>query len=129
MRIDGATLAILRDSLSLLDARAAERFAGEHEPLDAKAGHIPGACNLAWRGNLDALGRMRAADELRARFAPLFKRHAPHELVAYCGSGVTACHNLLAMHCAGLFGAKLYVGSWSGWSADPSRPIATGSQS
>jgi thiosulfate/3-mercaptopyruvate sulfurtransferase len=110
----------------LIDARAPERFRGEVEPLDAQAGHIPGALNRCYRDNLRADGRFKPAEALRAEFTPLLGAAAPGEVVHQCGSGVTACHNLLAMEHAGLAGSLLYPGSWSEWSSDPSRPIATG---
>jgi len=109
----------------LVDARAAERFRGEVEPLDAVAGHVPGAVNRPYQANLEA-GRFKPAAQLRAEFGALLGARAGHELVAMCGSGVTACHHLLAMEHAGLPGAGLYTGSWSGWIADPARPVATG---
>ena len=110
----------------LLDARAAERFRGEVEPLDARAGHIPGARNRFFKDNLDASGRFKPAATLRAEFAPLVGASNATEVVHQCGSGVTACHNLLAMEVAGLGGSALYAGSWSEWSSDPGRPVATG---
>lgn len=109
----------------LLDARAPERFRGEVEPLDPVAGHIPGARNRPFQANL-AGGLFRPAAELRAGFGALLGGRAPGEVVLSCGSGVTACHNLLAMEHAGLAGAKVYAPSWSGWVSDPSRPVATG---
>lgn len=110
----------------LLDARAGERFRGEVEPLDAVAGHIPGALNRDYRQNLDEQQYFRPAAELRAAFAHLLGARSPAVMVNSCGSGVTACHNLLAMEIAGLPGARLYAGSWSEWCADSSRPVATG---
>ena len=109
----------------LLDARAAERFRGEVEPIDPAAGHVPGAVNLPYASNL-AAGRFRPAAELRSQFESLLDGRPPSDVVAMCGSGVTACHHLLAMVHAGLPGARLFTGSWSGWIEDPSRPIATG---
>ena len=110
----------------LLDARAPERFRGEVEPLDAQAGHIPGARNRFFKDNLDADGCFKPAATLRAGFAPLLGAASAAEVVHQCGSGVTACHNLLAMEVAGFSGSALYVGSWSEWSSDPSRPLAKG---
>jgi len=110
----------------LVDARAGERFRGEVEPLDRQAGHIPGASNRFFKTNLDGNGRFRAPAALRAEFELLLGAHAPGQTVHQCGSGVTACHNLLAMHHAGLRGSRLYVGSWSEWSADPHLPLAKG---
>jgi thiosulfate/3-mercaptopyruvate sulfurtransferase len=108
----------------VVDARAAERFRGEVEPLDPVAGHIPGALNRFFKSNLLPDGRFKPAATLRAEFDAL---HAvPAEVVHQCGSGVTACHNLLAMEHAGLAGSALYPGSWSEWCADPSRPVGRG---
>lgn len=112
--------------LRLIDARAGERFRGEVEPLDTKAGHIPGASNRAFAGNLNPQGRFKPAAELHAAFEPLIAPYAATDVVHQCGSGVTACHNLLAMAHAGLGLGVLYPGSWSEWSSDPARPIATG---
>ena len=126
MRIDLDALASLRHDRLLIDARAVERFRGEKEPLDPVAGHIPGAKNLPCSSNLTAEGRFVPADELRARFDAVFGDRDTTEVVSYCGSGVTACHNLLAMEVAGIRGARLYPGSWSEWCADESRPIETG---
>jgi len=110
--------------VTLLDARAGERYRGEVEPLDARAGHIPGARSRFFKDNLDAQGRFKPAAELRAAFAAFGA--APAQVVHQCGSGVTACHNLLAMEAAGLPGSVLYPGSWSEWSSDPARPVAVG---
>ncbi|HEY4530479.1 MAG TPA: sulfurtransferase [Luteimonas sp.] len=109
----------------LLDARAGERYRGEVEPIDTRAGHVPGAVSRPYTANLDS-GRFRSRQELAAGFSALLPpRHGPG-VVAMCGSGVTACHHLLAMAHAGLDDAGLYTGSWSGWIEDPSRPVATG---
>jgi len=110
--------------VTLLDARAGERYRGEVEPLDARAGHIPGARSRFFKDNLDPQGRFRPAAELRAAFESFGA--APAQVVHQCGSGVTACHNLLAMEVAGLPGSVLYPGSWSEWSSDPARPVAIG---
>ena len=123
---DADTLAREVGRTRLIDARAGERFRGEVEPLDAAAGHIPGAMNRFFKNNLDASGRFRPAAELRAGFEALLGGAAPASVVHSCGSGVTACHNLLAMTHAGLPGSVLYPGSWSEWSADPRRAIARG---
>jgi thiosulfate/3-mercaptopyruvate sulfurtransferase len=112
----------------LIDARAPERFRGEVEPLDRVAGHIPGARNRPYQANLSE-GRFRPAEQLRGEFEALLGGRAPSEVVLNCGSGVTACQNLLAMEHAGLHGARVYAGSWSGWISDPSRPIETGESS
>ncbi len=119
-------LAVQLGRIRLVDARAGERFRGEVEPLDATAGHIPGALNRFFKDNLGADGRFKSAAELRADFAPLLGAEAAPRIVHQCGSGVTACHNLLAMEHAGLAGSVLYAGSWSEWSSQPSRPVARG---
>ncbi|MFT3954925.1 MAG: sulfurtransferase [Piscinibacter sp.] len=122
----GDALAAQLGRMRLLDARAGERFRGEVEPLDKAAGHIPGALNRFFKDNLDVGGRFKPAGQLRSEFEALIGRDAAAQTVHQCGSGVTACHNLLAMEHAGLTGSRLYPGSWSEWSADPSRPIARG---
>jgi thiosulfate/3-mercaptopyruvate sulfurtransferase len=109
----------------LLDARAPERFRGDVEPLDRVAGHIPGAVNRPYAQNMSG-GRYLSPDVLRREFSALLAGHSPSDVLLNCGSGVTACHNLLAMEHAGLHGARIYAGSWSGWISDPARPIATG---
>jgi thiosulfate/3-mercaptopyruvate sulfurtransferase len=111
----------------LLDARAEERFSGEVEPLDKVAGHVPGALNLPWEDNLDFSGDYQSVDDLREMYAEKLNGVAPDHVVHMCGSGVTACHNVLAMEHAGLKGSRLYAGSWSEWITDPKRPVATGS--
>lgn len=123
-QIDAATLLARLGRVRLIDARAAERFRGEVEPLDKAAGHIPGASNRFFKDNLGPDGRFKPAAQLRAEFAPLLAPFAAGEVVHQCGSGVTACHNLLAMAHAGLGDGVLYPGSWSEWSSDPARPIA-----
>lgn len=115
-------------SVLLVDSRAAERYRGETEPLDPVAGHVPGAVNRPFPGNLDADGRFRDADALRPELEALLQGRPADEAVFMCGSGVTACHNLLAMEHAGLTGARLYVPSWSGWCSDPARPVAKGNE-
>lgn len=107
----------------LLDARASPRFRGEVEPIDAVAGHVPGAINRPLGLNLQQ-GRFRAPGELRAELQTLLGDYSADQVVLMCGSGVTACHLLLAMEVAGLSGARVYAGSWSGWSEDASRPVA-----
>ncbi len=101
----------------VIDARAPERYAGQIEPLDPIAGHIPGALNLYWKAQLDPGGRFIESSELRDRFQSLLGEVPPERVICYCGSGVTACHLLLAMEACGLAGARLYVGSWSEWCA------------
>jgi thiosulfate/3-mercaptopyruvate sulfurtransferase len=110
----------------LLDARAPERFAGTVEPIDAVAGHIPGAVNHPFSANLEADGRFLPRDELERRWRARLGSETPKNLVAMCGSGVTACHNLLSLELAGRPGGKLYAGSWSEWIRDPRRPVARG---
>ena len=110
----------------VVDARAADRFRGENETIDPVGGHIPGARNRFFRQNLDDQGRFKAAAALRAEYEALMAGRPATEVVAQCGSGVTACHNLLAMEVAGLPGASLYPGSWSEWSSRPDAPMATG---
>lgn len=111
----------------LVDARAADRFRGENETLDPVGGHIPGALNRPFRDNLQADGRFKSPEVLKQEFMKLLAGRLSQEVVHQCGSGVTACHNLLAMEWAGLPGGRLYPGSWSAWCADPLRPVATGS--
>lgn len=110
----------------IVDARAADRFRGENETLDPVAGHIPGAINRVFRANLGADRRFKPAATLRREFTALLDGRAPGALIAQCGSGVTACHTLLALEHAGLPGAALYPGSWSEWCSRPGSPIATG---
>ena len=106
----------------LLDARAAARYRGEQEPIDPVAGHIPGAKNRFNMDNVLPDGTFKDAASLRKEFLSVLKNQKPEDVVHYCGSGVSACHNLLALEIAGLPGGKLYPGSWSEWIADPSRP-------
>ena len=112
--------------LTLLDARGLPRFRGEVEPIDPVAGHIPGAQCAAFTDNLDSDGRFLPAQQLKQRFAEKLAGRSPEHLVAYCGSGVTACHNLFALCLAGYPLARLYAGSWSEWITDAQRPVATG---
>jgi thiosulfate/3-mercaptopyruvate sulfurtransferase len=107
----------------VVDARSPERFRGEGETMDKVGGHIPGAKNRFFKDNLQADGRFKSADQLRAEWSAFIQD--PQQAVMQCGSGVTACHNLLALEIAGLSGAALYPGSWSEWSADPARPMVT----
>jgi thiosulfate/3-mercaptopyruvate sulfurtransferase len=110
--------------LAVVDARAPDRFRGENETIDPVGGHIPGARNRFFKDNLTAEGRFKDAAQLKAELARVVGE--PSKAVMQCGSGVTACHNLLALEVAGMRGAALYPGSWSEWCADPARPVATG---
>jgi thiosulfate/3-mercaptopyruvate sulfurtransferase len=116
----------LRPGNLLLDARSAERFAGRNETLDPVAGHVPGARNVPFAGNLGTDGRFLPAAELRRRWSTVLGSLPPDAVISMCGSGVTACHNLLALEHAGLPGGRLYAGSWSEWIRDAHRPIAVG---
>jgi len=121
----GQVRAHLAGAGMLVDARGRERFRGDVEPIDRVAGHVPGAVNRPYADNL-ADGRFKPRERLAREFDALLDGRAPEDVVVMCGSGVTACHHLLAMEHAGLPGAKLFTGSWSGWIEDPSRPVATG---
>jgi thiosulfate/3-mercaptopyruvate sulfurtransferase len=127
LRVDAQRVlaAIGSSSMQVVDARTPERFAGRNETLDPVGGHIPGAINRLFMLNLEADGRFKPADTLRAEFRALLGSRPAAEVVHQCGSGVTACHNLLAMEVAGLAGSRLYPGSWSEWCADPARPVET----
>lgn len=125
MVADAAGAATAATAGRLVDARAPERFRGDVEPIDRVGGHIPGAVNRFFQGNL-ADGRFLSSDALRQSLDASLAGVRASDVVCYCGSGVTACHNLLAMEHAGIRGARLYPGSWSEWSADPKRPIARG---
>jgi thiosulfate/3-mercaptopyruvate sulfurtransferase len=114
------------ERLQVLDARASERFSGTVEPLDKKAGHIPGSINRPFQMNLDESSCFKDPDELRKEFETLLAGRKPSQVAHSCGSGVTACHNHFAMELAGLSPSKLYPGSWSEWITDPARPIETG---
>jgi thiosulfate/3-mercaptopyruvate sulfurtransferase len=124
--VSGAQVArgLERGDIVLVDARAADRFAGRNETLDPVAGHIPGARNHPFGANVDSEGRFLAREELANRWQQTLSGADPSSVVSMCGSGVTACHNLLAMERAGLSGARLYAGSWSEWIRDPARPVA-----
>lgn len=124
--IDADALQARLGRVQLIDARGGDRFRGEVEPLDRAAGHIPGARNRPFRDNLEADGRFKSVAALHAEWTPLLAGRGASELVQQCGSGVTACHNLLALAHAGLGDSVLYPGSWSEWSADPARPQAQG---
>ena len=117
---------LAQKAICLIDARTPERYRGEQEPIDPVAGHIPGALNRAFQLNLDSNGLFLSAEQLRDQFKRLIGTTAPEQVVHYCGSGVTACHNLLAMEYAGLTGSKLYAGSWSEWIRNKNRTVAKG---
>lgn len=110
----------------IIDARSPDRFRGENETIDPVGGHIPGAVNRFFKDNLGPEGRFKSPEQLRAEFAALLDGRDPSLVVHQCGSGVTACHNVLAMEIAGLPGTRLYPGSWSEWCACDTRPVATG---
>jgi len=116
----------LNDSVRLLDARAGARYRGEMEPIDPVAGHIPGATCAPFEDNTGPDGLMKSQEDLRDRFKGIFGQGEHDEVICYCGSGVSACHNLLALQHAGLGGAKLYTGSWSEWITDSGRPVGRG---
>ncbi|HCA27798.1 MAG TPA: sulfurtransferase [Betaproteobacteria bacterium] len=110
----------------IVDARPEERFTGDYEPLDKIAGHIPGSVNWPFEENLDLGGAYLPAEELRENYLKLLHDVPPEQVIHSCGSGVTACHNVLAMEIAGLSGSQLYAGSWSEWITDPAHPVETG---
>lgn len=116
---------LARETIKLIDARTSERYSGKQEPIDAVAGHIPGALNRPFQSNLNSDGLFLNSRMLRQQFLQLLYDTRPENTVHMCGSGVTACHNLLAMEIAGLAGSKLYAGSWSEWIKDSNRPVAT----
>jgi thiosulfate/3-mercaptopyruvate sulfurtransferase len=122
---DDAAAAALDPAGAVFDARAAERYAGEAEPVDPRAGHIPGARNAPWTAALDETGRFRDPADLRTHFGALGAGDAS-SIICYCGSGVSACADVLALERAGFGPARLFVGSWSAWSSDPDRPVETG---
>jgi thiosulfate/3-mercaptopyruvate sulfurtransferase len=128
MHVDAATLqaTLVGGDVVVLDARTAERFRGEVEPIDPVAGRIPGSRNRFCGLNLAAGGRFKPADALRKEFTGLLAGRSPASIVHSCGSGVAACHNQLAMEVAGLAGSRIYPGSWSEWIADPARPREKG---
>ena len=130
MIVDAATVESLRTKPEwrLIDARAPERYRGEVEPIDRVGGHIPGAKNRFFKANLNEAGTFRSSDELRKQLSDVAGSVSPDHIVNSCGSGVTACHNVLALEHAGMRGAKLYPGSWSEWSSDPSRPVGRGEE-
>lgn len=110
--------------MCLVDARSPDRYSGENETIDPVAGHIPGAVNRFFHDNLQADGRCKPAADLRAEWLAVLAGTSPEQVIHQCGSGVSACHNMLAMEIAGLPGSRLYAGSWSEWCADPGRPVA-----
>ena len=126
--VDAATVlrATQAGDALIIDARPERRFTGEFEPLDPVAGHIPGSINWSFEENLDIDGTFLPPEALRENYQALLKGKAPWQVIHSCGSGVTACHNVLAMEIAGLPGSRLYPGSWSEWIRDPSRPVALG---
>jgi thiosulfate/3-mercaptopyruvate sulfurtransferase len=121
-------LQAMQQDVLVLDARNAPRYRGETEPIDPVAGHIPGARSRPFSDNLTADGRFKPAPQLRTEFQMLLGPHEPGDVVHMCGSGVTACHNLLAMEHAQLRGSRVYAPSWSGWISDPKRPVARGAE-
>ncbi len=126
--VDEVAATVASGQANLFDARAENRYRGETNPLDPVAGHIPGAKSAFYAHNLGADGKFLSPEALRARYAELLGGAEPSECIFYCGSGVSVHHNLLALEVAGLRGARAYIGSWSDWINDPSRPIATGDQ-
>jgi thiosulfate/3-mercaptopyruvate sulfurtransferase len=123
--VDEAVTRLGDPDVLFVDARSPERFEGKPDPLDNVPGHIPGARNRFYKDNLAEDGTLRDADALRADFARVLGDRSADRVVMYCGSGITACQNLLAMEHAGLHGMKLFAGSWSEWEADPARPVET----
>ena len=115
-----------KSSTLVFDARSADRYRGENETLDPVGGHIPGAVNRFFKLNLADDGRFKPQATLKKEFSAMLNGHKPEAIIHQCGSGVTACHNLLAMEVAGLSGSRLYPGSWSEWISDRKRPVATG---
>ena len=126
LTVDDVLSKIGDGSTRLIDARSPDRFEGRNEPIDRVPGHIPGAVNHYYKRNMSADGTMLPSNALRDQFAATFGTHPPEQTVMYCGSGVSACQNLLALEHAGIAGVKLFVGSWSEWSSDPARPVQTG---
>jgi thiosulfate/3-mercaptopyruvate sulfurtransferase len=126
--VDKVAKSIGDPGVLFVDARSPERFEGQPDPLDDVSGHIPGARNRFYKSNVAEDGTMRPADAIRADFMRILDDHSADQVVMYCGSGITACQNLLAMEHAGLHGAKLFAGSWSEWESDPKRPVETRSK-
>ena len=126
VHVDDVLRASITGDALIIDARPERRFSGEFEPLDPVAGHIPGSINWSFEENLDIDGTFLPPEALRENYQALLQGRAPWQVIHSCGSGVTACHNLLAMEVAGLPGSRLYPGSWSEWIRDSARPVATG---
>lgn len=124
--IDTVSRELEAGKMTLIDARAADRFTAKDQQTDPVPGHIPGAKNLPFGGNLTGDGLMKSSTEIRQRFDAIIKENPDREVVNMCGSGVTACHNLLAQAIAGMPPMKIFIGSWSQWIRDPKRPVATG---
>ncbi len=116
---------LAQKEICLIDARMPERYNGQYEPIDPVAGHIPNALNRPFQLNLDSAGLFQSPEKLHAQFSRLIANKTPEKIVHMCGSGVTACVNLLAMEIAGLHGSKLYSGSWSEWITNKNRAVAT----
>ncbi|MHB1689416.1 MAG: sulfurtransferase [Thiomonas sp.] len=128
VRVDDIVANLQHRQRLLVDARSLQRYGGDGETLDPKAGHIPGAVCRFFRDNLGDDGRFKPAQDLRTEWLALLGKRKPHEIVNQCGSGVSACHNILALEHAGLGGSALYPGSWSEWCADPDRPMVRGTE-
>ena len=126
LTVDDVAAKVADGSALLIDARSPDRFEGRTEPIDRVPGHIPGAVNHYYKQNMMPNGEMLSPETLRQQFAGLLGERPAHEAVMYCGSGVSACQNLLALEHAGLTGVRLFVGSWSEWSSDPKRPVQAG---
>jgi thiosulfate/3-mercaptopyruvate sulfurtransferase len=124
LEVDAVARGVASRDITLVDARPADRFAGRNETLDPVAGHVPGAHNHPFARNVDSGGRFLSAEQLREAWRPTLAGAAGDRVVSMCGSGVTACHNLLALELAGVRGARLFPGSWSEWIRDPARPVA-----
>jgi thiosulfate/3-mercaptopyruvate sulfurtransferase len=125
MATEEVSMALGTGSIRLLDVRAEDRFLGRVEPIDPVAGHVPGALNMPFSGNLDASQRFQSPENLARRYGPVVEGRAPGSVVFMCGSGVTACHGVFALELAGMPGSVLYPGSWSEWIRSPDRPVAT----
>lgn len=128
LRVDDVMANLQHRQRLVVDARSQQRYGGDGETLDPKAGHIPGAVCRFFRDNLRDDGRFKPAADLRAEWLAVLGKRRPHEVVNQCGSGVSACHNILALEHASLVGSALYPGSWSEWCADADRPVARGNE-